>query len=176
MKTSIEGRIHRLRSYMNIYAIYPRGGRPVGSDDEALPDLFRDYDSRLSEKLRKGDILVAGKCFGVGPFHKEAILALKKSGVACIVAGSFGRQFYRSAINEGMPLLVLPEAREKLKDGEIVKVDFDNCELCFRREILKFEPFPEPIKSILSSGGLLSYLKADSERRNHKGGGSRPTK
>lgn len=158
----IEGRVHRLKHNIDIDQIYPREHLDL-TDPEAMADhLFGGYGHQPPIKIKPGDILVAGKCFGWGPYRCQALTALRHAGVGCIVAASYGRQFYRSALNIGIPAITIPEARDKVKDGEQISIDFDKGEFRVKKEVFKFETLPFPLKEIVAAGGLFAYLKAGS--------------
>ena len=85
--------------------------------------VLEGTDPQFSKKVQKGDVIVAGENFGCGSSRKQAPLALKYAGVACIVAGSFARIFFRNAINVGLPII---EAKIDCKEGDIIEIDLGN--------------------------------------------------
>ena len=108
-----------------------------------------------------GDIMVGGWNFGCGSSREHAPVAIQASGIACVIAASFARIFYRNAINIGFPILECPEAAEAIQNGDIVSVDYTTGVI--RDETTKKEfqavAFPPFIENIIAHGGLLSYLK-----------------
>lgn len=153
----IEGRVHRLKHFVDINDIYPR--LRIGCKvSETVSFLFENYTPQMQTDIRPGDIIVAGKCFGFGPYRREALAAFHQAGIKCVVAISFGRQFYRCCINQGIPPIVSSEARGKIKDGETIQIDLNRGNICMRKEILEFEPFPDPLDKILAAGGLIPWL------------------
>lgn len=159
MRKSIKGRIHRLGHYIGIHDIYPDPYLSLTDPDEIATHLLEGYDPRLSSKISSGDIIVAGKNFGTGPPREEAVIALKRAGVACVAATSFGRSFFREAMNSGMPLVEQPEVYDKIKDGETIEIDLINGEISCKKGPLKFNPLPDFMMRMLDSGGLIQYTQ-----------------
>jgi 3-isopropylmalate/(R)-2-methylmalate dehydratase small subunit len=159
MKRLIKGRVHRLGHYISIHDIYPDLYLSLSDPVEMAEHALEGYDPELSSKINSGDIIIAGKNFGVGQRREQAILALKRAGIACVAANSFGRFFYREAMNSGLPLLEQPEAYEKIKDGETVDIDLGTGEIHCRKGALKFDPLPDFMMRMLDAGGLIQYTR-----------------
>ena len=159
MKRLIKGRVHRLGHYISIHDIYPDPYLSLSDPVEMAEHALEGYDPELSSKINNGDIIIAGKNFGVGQRREQAILALKHAGIACVAANSFGRIFYREAMNSGLPLLEQPEAYEKIKDGETVDIDLGTGEIRCRKGPLKFDPLPDFMMRMLDAGGLIQYTQ-----------------
>jgi 3-isopropylmalate/(R)-2-methylmalate dehydratase small subunit len=155
----IEGRVHRLGHHVRVDQIYPARYEHVREPDQMRRHLFEDLDPGLSGKTGSGDIIVAGRIFGLGPRSEAAAAALVESGIACVIAESFERHFYREAVNQGLVVLEQPEARERIKDGEMIEIDLDGGEIRCKKGPLKFPPCPLPIARILQAGGLLAYVR-----------------
>lgn len=159
MKKKIEGRARRLGNFIGIFQIYPARYDTVCQPDETRLHLFEDLDPDFSKKPVDGDIIVAGKEFGLGPRRESAAVALKQSGIACVIAESFGRLFYREAVNQGLLVLEQPEAHERIREGEIIRIDLEEGEIHCKKGQLKFRKQGEPVARIFQAGGLLSYVK-----------------
>ena len=99
--------------------------------------------------------------FGCGSSREHAPIAIKTSGISCVIAKTFARIFYRNAINTGLAILECPEAAEKIQSGDEVEVDFDTGLITnlSRNETYQAQPFPDFIKEIIHSGGLLNYIQ-----------------
>lgn len=121
---------------------------------------MEDLDSSFVKKVRPGDIIVGGSNFGCGSSREHAPLAIKSSGVSCVIAKSFARIFYRNAINIGLPILECPQAAENIRQGDEISVDFDSGVIANKTkgETYQAEPFPEFIREIIRSDGLLNSL------------------
>jgi 3-isopropylmalate/(R)-2-methylmalate dehydratase small subunit len=116
----------------------------------------------FAQRVQVGDIIVADKNFGCGSSREHAPLAIKTSGVSCVIAKTFARIFYRNSINIGLPILECPEAVENINDGDIVSVDFDSGVITNETTGKQFKsaPFPEFMQKIIQNGGLVNKIKA----------------
>ncbi|HBT50123.1 MAG: 3-isopropylmalate dehydratase small subunit [Caldanaerobacter subterraneus] len=128
---------------------------------ELAQHCMEDLDKEFKNKVKEGDILVVGENFGCGSSREHAPLAIKASGISCIIAKSFARIFYRNAINIGLPILESREAVDGIEEGDIVSVDVDNGIIrnVTKGTEFKAQPFPEFIKEIMKYGGLINYVR-----------------
>ncbi len=132
-------------------------------DPKALAShCMEDIDADFASTVEVGDIMVGGANFGCGSSREHAPLAIKSSGVKCVIAKSFARIFYRNAINIGLPILECPQAAEAIQIGDEVAVDFQSgvIEDVTQHQTFRAAPFPAFIDGIIQSGGLLKSLKA----------------
>jgi 3-isopropylmalate/(R)-2-methylmalate dehydratase small subunit len=118
-------------------------------------------DPAFPEKAKKGVIVVGGKNFGCGSSREQAPLALKYSGVRCVVAESFARIFFRNAINIGLPVVECKGISKAVENGDELAVDFDKGEVCnmSKGKTLQATKLPAFILEILSDGGLIENLQ-----------------
>ena len=123
---------------------------------------MEDIDPQFSSTVEPGDIIVGGANFGCGSSREHAPLAIKASGVKCVIAASFARIFFRNAINIGFPIMECPEAAANIKPGDQVSVDFKTGKITDETTGKTFQaaPFPEFIQGIIENGGLMNSLKA----------------
>ena len=128
---------------------------------EFAKHVLEDADPTFASKMQKGDFVVAGNNFGLGSSREHAPQIIKIAGVGAVIAKSFGRIFYRNAINIGLAILECPEASEKIDDGDIVSIDFDSGIIYneTKSEQYQAQPFPDFIKDIIRSNGLLNSIK-----------------
>ena len=140
-------------------------GQKVGNDvlTPALSEFgkrsfYMTYD--VSDKVQKGDIIVANKNFGCSSSREHAPLAIKCAGVSCVIAETFARIFYRNAINIGLPLIECPEAAKAIENGDEVEVDFDSGVITNKTkgETYQGQSFPPFMQKIISAGGLVNYI------------------
>ncbi len=113
------------------------------------------------KKMMHGDIIVAGKNFGCGSSREHAPIAIKAAGVACVVAKSFARIFYRNSFNMGLPIFESAEAVDGIKEGDEIEVDADAGiirNLSVNREF-KVTPVPAFMQALIAAGGLMAYTK-----------------
>ncbi|AWR98721.1 3-isopropylmalate dehydratase small subunit [Metallosphaera hakonensis] len=116
-------------------------------------------DPEFHKKASKGVIIVAGKVFGMGSSREQAAIALKAAGVKAVIAESFARIFYRNCINNGLPLIVLPNATKEINEGDSVKVNVETGEITVNGKTLKGKGISGMALDILKSGGIMEYLK-----------------
>lgn len=128
---------------------------------ELAAHCMEDIDSDFSKKVRPGDIIVAGNNFGCGSSREHAPLAIKATGVSCVIASSFARIFYRNSINIGLSIFECEEELTGINSGDEVEVDADTglIKITATGKIHRATPFPDFIKGIIDAGGLLNYAK-----------------
>jgi homoaconitate hydratase family protein/3-isopropylmalate dehydratase small subunit len=133
----------------------------VMSSDAAaiLPLLFGDFDPSFSGKAQPGDIIIAGDNFGCGSSREHPSVGLAQLGIKAVIIKSVNRIFYRSSINQGLPLIVHKEAVEAYKPGDIVEIDFDKGTLKVGNKQFTFEPLPPELKGIIEKKGLVNWMK-----------------
>ena len=121
---------------------------------------LEDLDATFIERVQPGDIIVAGENFGCGSSREHAPIAIKASGVSCVIASTFARIFYRNSINIGLPILECEEAAREIKDGDVVSVNFDTGVITDETtgKTYQAEPFPEFIQNIIAKGGLINSI------------------
>jgi len=124
---------------------------------------MEDIDPTFSLKVKPGDIIVASKNFGCGSSREHAPIAIRASGISCVIASSFARIFYRNAINIGLSILECEEAAKNIAQGDEVEVDFGSGHIrnLSRNREYQSQPFPEFMVEIIKAGGLVNYVKKD---------------
>ncbi|MBR0085677.1 MAG: 3-isopropylmalate dehydratase small subunit [Lachnospiraceae bacterium] len=121
---------------------------------------MEDIDTEFIKKVQQGDIMVAGKNFGCGSSREHAPIAIKASGISCVIAETFARIFYRNAINIGLPIIECTEASREIKAGDKVEIDFDSGMIYDRTtgKEYKGQAFPPFMQELISAGGLVNYI------------------
>ena len=129
---------------------------------ELADHCMEDIDKTFITRVREGDIMVGGENFGCGSSREHAPLAIKTAGIACVIAASFARIFYRNAINIGLPILECPAASAAIREGDTVSVNFDTGVITDETtgETFQAEPFPPFSQKIIRSGGLMASIQA----------------
>ena len=127
--------------------------------EEIKPHLLEDLDPSFSKNVKKGDIIIAGKNFGCGSSREQPVIGLKSVGIKAVIAISFARIFYRSAINQGLFLIECPEAVEAYSEGDNVEIDMDNGKIFVGDKTFTFPKLPDQIIAIRDAGGLLEYTR-----------------
>lgn len=160
-KLKIEGRIWKFGSDVDTDAIIPARYLNQTDPNELAKHVMEDERPEFPKSVSKGDIIVAGKNFGCGSSREHAPLAIKASGISCIIAESFARIFYRNSLNLGLPLLESKEASENLKDGDKVWVDISTGEIFDITQGKRFfsKPIPPFMQELIKEGGLIPYLR-----------------
>ena len=118
-------------------------------------------DTSFVTKVQPGDIMVGGWNFGCGSSREHAPIAIKASGISCVIAKTFARIFYRNAINIGLAILECEAASDGIQDGDQVSIDFDTGVITneTRGETYQAEPFPPFLKDMIQKGGLMASLR-----------------
>lgn len=157
----MEGRAIKYGDNVDTDVIIPARFLNTSDPKELALHCMEDIDSNFKNKVQKGDIMVAGENFGCGSSREHAPLAIKESGISCVIAKSFARIFYRNAINIGLPILECSNAVDGIEEGDIVSVDTESGTIKNLSKGLEFksQPFPEFIKEIINYGGLINYVR-----------------
>ena len=128
--------------------------------EEIKPHLLEDLDPSFSKNVVKGDIVFAGKNFGCGSSREQPVVGLKAVGIKIVVAESFARIFYRSAINQGLILIECPDAVKAYSEGDEIILDIDNGKIVVGGKTFSFPKLPKEILAIRDAGGLLDYTRS----------------
>lgn len=158
MKT--KGKVFRYKDNVDTDVIIPARYLNTSNAEELTSHCMEDIDKDFVKKVKKGDIIVADKNFGCGSSREHAPLAIKTSGIGCVIARSFARIFYRNSINIGLAILECEEACDNIEAGDEVEVDFDSGVIknLTKNEEYQAEPFPPFMQSLISAGGLAPYM------------------
>lgn len=128
--------------------------------EELAKHCMEDIDKDFVNKVKPGDIMVAGANFGCGSSREHAPIAIKASGVSCVIASTFARIFYRNAINIGLAILECDAAAKEIQNGDTVEVDFNTGVITdiTLGKTFQAQPFPDFIQNIIAKGGLLNSI------------------
>ena len=156
-----QGRVHKYGNNIDTDVIIPARYLNTADHSELAKHCMEDIDTEFVNKVSQGDIMVGGANFGCGSSREHAPIAIKASGIDCVIAKSFARIFYRNSINIGLAILECPEASEKIDDGDTVSIDFDTGIIYneTKNEQYQAQPFPDFIKEIIAANGLLNSIK-----------------
>ena len=157
----LEGAVFKYGDNVDTDVIIPARYLNTSDPKELAAHCMEDIDGSFTAKVQPGDIIVAAKNFGCGSSREHAPIAIKASGIDCVIAKSFARIFYRNAINIGLAILECPEASENIEDGDIVSIDFDSGIITNETKSQQYQaqPFPDFIKDIINANGLLNSIK-----------------
>ncbi len=132
----------------------------LSSDPEAiLPHLFAGFDPNFSGNVRAGDIIVAGENFGCGSSREHPSVGLAHAGVQAVLVKSVNRIFFRSAVNQGLVLIVSPEAVEAYQPGDKVSVDLNGGTIQIAEKTFSFAPLPDKLMEIIRKKGLVNWIR-----------------
>lgn len=159
------GRVHKYGNNVDTDVIIPARHLNTQDHKELASHCMEDIDKDFVNKVKAGDIMVAGDNFGCGSSREHAPIAIKASGIDCVIANTFARIFYRNSINIGLPIMECPEASAKIEEGDEVEVDFDSGVIrnLTKGEEYQAHPFPESIQKIIKAGGLLKSIAEENK-------------
>ena len=159
-----KGKVFKYGDNVDTDVIIP--ARYLNSSDpkELAAHCMEDIDKEFVGKVKTGDIMVATKNFGCGSSREHAPIAIKASGISCVIADTFARIFYRNAINIGLPIIECPEAANAISAGDEVEVDFDSGLITdvTTGKTFRGQAFPEFMQKIIDLGGLVNYINEKS--------------
>ena len=155
-----EGTVIKYGDNVDTDVIIPARYLNTSDKKELASHCMEDLDNTFAGRVKKGDIMVAGFNFGCGSSREHAPVAIKASGISCVIAKSFARIFYRNSINIGLPIMECPEAVDAISAGDTVSVNFDTGVITDETtgKTFQAEPFPPFIQKIIADGGLMKSL------------------
>lgn len=161
MPDMIRGKVFRYGRDINTDYILPARYLMLGTAAELGPHCFEDYDQNFLKTVQQGDVIVGEENFGGGSSREHAPVALQANGIACVIAKSFARIFYRNAINIGLPVLEVPEAVADFQAGDGIELSLEAGIIKNLRSqrIFQAKPYPPEILEIIRAGGLMNLIK-----------------
>ena len=156
----VKGYVHKYGDNVDTDVIIPARYLNTSDHKELAAHCMEDIDADFTKNVKCGDIMVGGANFGCGSSREHAPIAIKNSGISCVIAKTFARIFFRNAINIGLAILECPEASERIDSGDEIAVDFDTGVITniTKNETYQAEPFPEFIKDIIRADGLMNSI------------------
>lgn len=127
---------------------------------ELASHCMEDLDTTFVNRVKAGDIMVAGQNFGCGSSREHAPIAIKESGISLVIAKSFARIFYRNSINIGLGIVECPQAAEEISEGDVVEADMDKgiIKNVTTGKTYETAPFPEFVQKIIENNGLIASI------------------
>ena len=158
---NLKGKVFKYGADVNTDVIIPARYLNVSDPKELARHCMEDIDADFVKKVKPGDIIMATTNFGCGSSREHAPLAIKASGISCVIAHSFARIFFRNAINIGLPLLECAEAVDNTVPGDILEVDLAEGKIINQTNGMTFnaKPYPDFMSELISAGGLVEYTK-----------------
>ena len=151
--------IHLFGDHIDTDVILPGKYLNLYTPEDLGPHCMEGLDPTFSTRVQVGDVIVAGKNFGTGSSREHAAIAIKSIGIACIVADSFARIFYRNAINIGLPVFECPELVAAVKNGDRVTVELAQGVFKVKGVHFQAKPFPPYVQGIIEAGGLVPFVR-----------------
>ena len=160
------GRVFKYGDNVDTDVIIPARYLNTSDPKELAAHCMEDIDLDFAKEVKEGDIIVANKNFGCGSSREHAPIAIKESGISCVIASTFARIFYRNAINIGLPILECDQAVKSIEAGDKLEVNFDTGVIknLTKNEEYQGEAFPEFMQKIINSNGLIGYIKNSQEK------------
>lgn len=157
----VQGKVIKYGNNVDTDVIIPARYLNTSDPSELASHCMEDLDSTFVGRVQKGDIMVAGSNFGCGSSREHAPIAIKTSGISCVIAETFARIFYRNAINIGLPIIESPEAAADISEGDKLEIDFDTGVIYNITKNISYKgvPFPEFMQKIIAADGLIAYIK-----------------
>ena len=158
---TFKGSVFKYGDNVDTDAIIPARYLNLYEPADLAAHCMEDIDIDFVSKVKTGDIIAADSNFGCGSSREHAPVAIKASGISCVIAKSFARIFFRNAINIGLPLLECAEAVDNIKAGDKVEVDLAAGKITNLSNGKSFtsKPCPEFMMQIVDAGGLVEYTK-----------------
>lgn len=155
------GKVFKYGDNVDTDVIIPARYLNTADANELAKHCMEDIDATFVSKVAPGDIMVAGRNFGCGSSREHAPLAIKASGISCVIASTFARIFYRNAINIGLPIMECPEAVDSIAAGDQLSVDLSSGTITdiTSGKTFRAEPFPPFMQDLISAGGLAAYMR-----------------
>lgn len=156
----VQGKVIKYGNNVDTDVIIPARYLNTTDPAELAAHCMEDLDTTFVGRVQKGDIMVAGSNFGCGSSREHAPIAIKASGISCVIAQTFARIFYRNAINIGLPIIESPEAAADISEGDMLEIDFDTGVINNRTKGVSYKgvPFPEFMQKIITADGLIGYI------------------
>ena len=157
----LTGKVHKYGANVDTDAIVPARYLNISDPAGLAKHCMEGIDTQFVQMVRSGDIVVAETNFGCGSSREHAPLAIKASGISCVIARSFARIFFRNAINIGLPILECDEAVEGTQPGDILEVELETGAIknVTRGRVFQAKPYPEFMLELIAAGGLIEHTR-----------------
>ncbi len=155
------GKAWKFGENLNTDEIIPARYNLTIEEKELAKNVFCEIKPDFAKNVKPGDVVVTLNNFGCGSSREHAPVAIKGSGAACVIAGSYARIFFRNSINIGLPILECPEAAAEIEEGEEVVVDLGSGKIqdVTRGTTYQARPLPDFVLKIAAAGGIVAFLK-----------------
>jgi 3-isopropylmalate/(R)-2-methylmalate dehydratase small subunit len=153
-------KVYKYGNNVDTDVIIPARYLNTSDEKELASHCMEDIDTEFAKTVKPGDIIVAESNFGCGSSREHAPIAIKESGIYCVIAKTYARIFFRNAINIGLPILECEEAVNGTQSGDELEVDIYSGVIknLTRGTAFQAEPFPPFMRSIIDAGGLVNAI------------------
>ena len=157
----LRGKVWKFGDNIDTDAIIPARYLNTSDPEELARHIMEDADKEFPNKVKSGDMIIAGANFGCGSSREHAPIAIKAAGIQAVVAKSFARIFYRNAFNIGLPIFESEDASEKIREGDEIEIDADKgiIKNITKKEEYTAKPIPQFMQELISAGGLIEWTK-----------------
>jgi len=165
---AFQGKVWKFGDNVNTDEIIPARYLSLTEAKDLAKHVMEDADPLFPSKVKKGDIIVAGRNFGCGSSREHAPVAIKGAGVSCVIATSFARIFFRNAFNMGLLIFESKQAVDGIREGDLVQVDPDKGMIrnISSGDVYEVAPVPPFMKELVRDGGLITHIKKKQGNRS----------
>ena len=157
------GTVHKYGDNVDTDVIIPARYLNTADHKELASHCMEDIDKDFVKNVKDGDIIVANMNFGCGSSREHAPIAIKASGISCVIASTFARIFYRNAINIGLPAIVCKDLPDEVKTGDQMELHMLEGTAEANGKVYSCTKLPEYMQNILNQGGLIASLNREEE-------------
>ncbi len=156
----LKGKAHKFGNDINTDEVIPAKFLNTSDEKELGLHCMEGITPGFIKKVKKGDIIVGGKNFGCGSSREHAPVSIKAAGIACVIAQSFARIFYRNAINIGLPILECEQAKA-VSENSLLQIDLNQGIICdlTKKKTYQAQSFPKFMQELIRSGGLMRWVQ-----------------
>lgn len=166
---TVEANVIKYGDDISTDLIYPgRYTYLLMSEEEMAEHSLEDLDPDFGKRDMSGYVIVAGKNWGCGSAREQAVKCIRQKGIRAVIAKSISRIYYRNSINEGVLPIVCPKAVESIENGDTITIDIDEGIIRSTKGDFSFPKFPEFVRGILDSGGLIAQVKKEAAANKSK--------
>jgi 3-isopropylmalate/(R)-2-methylmalate dehydratase small subunit len=160
MQKKVTGRVFKYGDDINTDVIFPgKYTYTISEPAEMGKHALEDLDPEFVKQVKPGDVIVAGKNWGCGSSREQAAVCLVAVGLGAVIARTFGRIYFRNALNQGLVIAECPEAVDALESGDTVTLDLEKGEIITARGTFSFPPPPPEVMEVYEAGGLVPYVR-----------------
>lgn len=160
MQKIVKGRVWKYGDDVNTDVIFPGKYTYTVNDPQEMGEhAMEDLDPEFAGKVQPGDVIIAGKNFGMGSSREQAAVCLKVKGVGAVIARTYSRIYFRNGVNVGLPLVTNDDVQDIFEHGDEIEIDFEAGVIRGKGREIEFPAFSEFVFGIMEAGGLIPYTR-----------------